>query len=76
GTDYEIHWAIDDGFGEMLPIMLIDIYLNYKDTILIIDSKYYSSNTQIRFDKRTIHSNNLYQIFTNVKNKAYRLSDS
>ncbi|HFR3337763.1 TPA: 5-methylcytosine-specific restriction endonuclease system specificity protein McrC, partial [Streptococcus suis] len=35
-----------------------------------------SSNTQIRFDKRTLHSNNLYQIFTYVKNQAYRLSDS
>ncbi|CYT93088.1 5-methylcytosine-specific restriction enzyme subunit McrC [Streptococcus suis] len=75
-TASQIPWALDDGFGEMLPIMQSDIYLKYKDTILIIDAKYYSSNTQIRFDKRTLHSNNLYQIFTYVKNQAYRLSDS
>ncbi|HEM3722395.1 TPA: 5-methylcytosine-specific restriction endonuclease system specificity protein McrC [Streptococcus suis] len=75
-TASQIPWALDDGFGEMLPIMQSDIYLQYKDTILIIDAKYYSSNTQIRFDKRTLHSHNLYQIFTYVKNQAYRLSDS
>lgn len=75
-TASQMPWALDDGFGEMLPIMQSDIYLKYKDTILIIDAKYYSSNTQIRFDKRTLHSNNLYQIFTYVKNQAYRLSDA
>ena len=40
------------------------------DKILIIDAKYYSKTTQSYYDTKTIHSHNLYQIFTYVKNKA------
>ena len=65
-----INWALDDGMDNLLPIMKSDITLTFGDDILIIDAKYYSYTTQIMFDKHTIHSNNLYQIFTYVKNKA------
>ena len=41
------------------------------NTVLIIDAKYYSHTTQTQFDNHTIHSNNLYQIFTYVKNRDY-----
>ena len=37
---------------------------------LIIDAKYYAHTTQVQYDVHTLHSNNLYQIFTYVKNKA------
>lgn len=37
---------------------------------LIIDAKYYGHTTQKQYDVHTLHSNNLYQIFTYVKNKA------
>ena len=37
---------------------------------MIIDAKYYSHTTQVQYDVHTLHSNNLYQIFTYVKNKA------
>ena len=37
--------------------------------MLIIDAKYYTSTMQSNFDKRTVHSGNLYQIFAYVKNK-------
>ncbi len=37
--------------------------------VLIIDAKYYGHTTQVQYDKHTLHSNNLYQIFTYVKNK-------
>ena len=37
--------------------------------MLIIDAKYYGHTTQVQYDKHTLHSNNLYQIFTYVKNK-------
>ena len=59
----------------MLPIMKTDIMLTYNDKVLIIDAKYYSSNTQTRYDTHKIHSHNLYQIFTYVKNKSYQLKD-
>lgn len=51
----------------MLPIMQSDIHLQRGSTVLIIDAKYYASTTQVQFDKHTLHSNNLYQIFTYVK---------
>lgn len=44
-------------------------------TVLIIDAKYYTNTTQVQFDKHTLHSNNLYQIFTYVKNREYQFGD-
>lgn len=69
----QIPWALDDGFGEMLPIMQTDITLSKGNRVLIIDAKYYAHTTQTQYDKRTLHSNNLYQIFTYVKNKQAAL---
>jgi 5-methylcytosine-specific restriction enzyme subunit McrC len=66
----QIPWALDDSSkGTMLPIMQSDITLQKGETILIIDAKYYSHTTQMQYNKNTLHSNNLYQIFTYVKNK-------
>jgi 5-methylcytosine-specific restriction enzyme subunit McrC len=65
----QIPWALDDGIGTMLPIMQSDITLRKDETVLIIDAKYYSHSTQVQYEKHTLHSNNLYQIFTYVKNK-------
>lgn len=66
----QIPWALDDGIGTMLPVMQSDIMLSARDKVLIIDAKYYANATQERYDKHTLHSNNLYQIFTYVKNKV------
>lgn len=66
----QIDWALDDGLGTMLPTMQSDIMLSCKDKTLIIDAKYYAHTTQGQYDVHTLHSNNLYQIFTYVKNKA------
>lgn len=52
-----------------------DIHLQRGNTVLIIDAKYYSHTTQSQFDKHTIHSNNLYQIFTYVKNRSYQFGE-
>jgi 5-methylcytosine-specific restriction enzyme subunit McrC len=65
----QIPWALDDGIGTMLPVMQSDVTLTYLDTALIIDAKYYSHTTQVQYDIHTLHSRNLYQIFTYVKNK-------
>lgn len=64
----QIPWDADDGYNEMLPIMQSDIMLKYKGKVLIIDAKYYSRTTQSQYNVNTIHSANLYQIFTYVKN--------
>jgi len=71
----QIPWALDDGLGTMLPVMQSDITLSKDKNVLIIDAKYYSHTTQQQFDKHTIHSNNLYQIFTYVKNKDMEYKD-
>ena len=59
----------------MLPKMQTDITLEYENKILIIDAKYYSTTTQSNYDTKTIHSHNLYQIFTYVKNKEVEVDD-
>ena len=66
----QIPWAVDDDCRTMLPSMQSDITLSYGKKTLIIDTKCYAKNTQSQFDRRTIHSANLYQIFTYVKNKT------
>ncbi len=66
----QIPWALDDGIGTMLPTMQSDITLSCNNKILIIDAKYYSHTTQVQYDTHKVHSGNLYQIFTYVKNKT------
>lgn len=71
----QIPWGLDDGVDTMLPVMQTDITLTQGDKILIIDAKYYFSTLQQHYDRMTIYSNNLYQIFTYVKNKEVELKD-
>lgn len=71
----QIPWNLDDGMGTMLPVMQSDIHLQQGNTVLIIDAKYYSRSTAKNFDRHTIHSNNLYQIFTYVKNRDYQFGN-
>ena len=71
----KIPWQLDDDFGEMLPVMQTDIMLTKDEKTLIIDAKYYAHTTQRQYDKNTLHSGNLYQIFTYVKNKEAELAD-
>ena len=54
--------------------MQTDIMLSHGDRILIIDAKYYGHTTQQQFGINTLHSGNLYQIFTYVKNKELELA--
>ena len=70
----QIPWQLDDDFGDMLPVMQTDIMLTRDEKILIIDAKYYAHTTQRQYDKNTLHSGNLYQIFTYVKNKEAEMS--
>lgn len=71
----QIPWALDDGIGTMLPVMQSDIMLSKDENVLIIDAKYYTHTTQVQYDKHILHSNNLYQIFTYVKNKDTEFGD-
>lgn len=64
----QIPWNLNDNKTDMLPIMQSDIILRENEKSLIIDAKYYSKMMQERYGVYTIHSNNLYQIYTYVKN--------
>ena len=44
--------------------------------VLIIDTKYYGNSMQKQYDKVTIHSGNMYQIFTYVKNQDVKNNGS
>lgn len=65
-----IYWQLDDNMSTGLPLMKTDITLTHKENILIIDAKYYKNSLQTNYNKKAIHSGNLYQIFTYVKNKT------
>lgn len=56
---------------DFLPAMQTDITIKQGSKILIIDTKYYSKMTQKYFTKAKIHSSNMYQIFTYVKNRDF-----
>lgn len=71
----KIKWQLDDGMDYMLPNLLSDITLEYDNKVLIIDAKYYSHIMQNRYEKETIRSANMFQIFTYVKNKEAELKD-
>lgn len=71
----QISWQLDTDMSDMLPVMQTDIMLSRGDSILIIDAKYYSNIMQTQFDTYSIHSGNLYQMFTYVKNKEIELAD-
>lgn len=70
-----ISWAVDDGIDTLLPTMQTDIHLQQGNKVLIIDTKYYSKSMQANYDKYTLHSHNLYQIFAYVKNRAHELGE-
>lgn len=66
-----IDWNVDDGEIDFLPQMKSDITLTYGNKIMIIDTKYYGRTMQKNplFNKSSLISANLYQIFTYVKNR-------
>lgn len=67
-------WQVDDGFRDMLPKMETDITLQHGTRTLIIDAKYYERNLKEQYGKASLPTNNLYQIFTYVKNKEVELA--
>ncbi len=66
----QIQWDIQNDNYQYLPIMQTDSTLTYQNKTLIIDAKFYSSTLQRYYQSQTIHSDNLYQIYAYVKNRA------
>lgn len=70
-----IYWqatSSDDPSLEMLPTMETDISLRSLSRTLIIDAKFYSKTLQSYYSNESVHSANLYQIFSYLKNLELR----
>lgn len=65
----KIPWALEEGTHRLLPTMQSDLMLTDGETALIIDAKYYTQNLQVHYDRSSIHSAHLYQLFSYVTNK-------
>lgn len=65
-----IKWNIEDDSStiDFLPKMHSDVVLRNGSHTLVIDTKYYGNILQKQFDKKTIRSGHMYQIFSYVKN--------
>lgn len=77
-NDNPIRWDISDDTNpamiRMLPGMHSDIMLRYAGKTLIIDAKFYQHSLANYMGKQMLHSANLYQIFTYVKNEDKKRS--
>ncbi len=65
----KVDWNLQgDNNTQFLPDMQTDVMLKKDGKTLVIDAKYYGHILQHRFDKWSIHSANMYQIYAYVKN--------
>ena len=69
----QVKWNLvgehDAAILRFLPAMQTDVFLRSNEKILILDAKYYGQTMQQQFGKESLHSANLYQIYTYVKNQ-------
>jgi len=71
----QISWQAtsqDDPELHFLPGMHTDISLRTADQTLIIDTKYYKETLQEHYDRYTIHSAHLFQLFAYLKNLEHK----
>lgn len=66
--DWNLSQGADSAMIQFLPKMNTDIVLTKNGKTLIIDAKYYSKSMSENYDKATLRSAHLYQIFAYVKN--------
>lgn len=69
-----INWQeVDATQSDMrfLPSMKTDVSLQSAERKIVIDTKYYASTLQSHYDRETIHSGNLYQLFAYLKNLQF-----
>lgn len=74
-----VDWDLDERSVNslQLPSMRTDVTLRSHGRTLIIDAKYYSHTMQTgAWGKATVHSTNLYQMFSYVKNEDTRRNGS
>lgn len=74
----QIKWDLADSMvSNFLPVMKSDITMKNGIKHLIIDTKFYEKGTMqynSRYDKKSYHSHNLYQMYAYVKNSDKTLT--
>jgi 5-methylcytosine-specific restriction enzyme subunit McrC len=68
-------WDFDIGLGQfnhLVPQMETDVTLKSSGKVIVIDTKYSKDTLQGRFDKKTLRSEHLYQLFSYLKNLEAR----
>ena len=69
----DIKWLAEEvttGAKAFLPIMRTDISLESKERKIIIDTKFSKETLQDHFGKKSVKSDNLYQLFSYMMNCA------
>jgi 5-methylcytosine-specific restriction enzyme subunit McrC len=70
-TRERIYWSAlsdEDPELQLLPTMLTDVVLRDNQRTIVIDAKYYKETLQTHYDKETVRSLHLYQLFAYLKN--------
>jgi 5-methylcytosine-specific restriction enzyme subunit McrC len=57
---------------QLLPTMLTDVVLRDNQRTIVIDAKYYKETLQSHYDRETVRSLHLYQLFAYLKNLEAR----
>lgn len=55
---------------DFLPAMKTDVTLRSTTRQVVIETKYYADSLQTYYEKRTVHSQNLYQLMSNLRSSA------
>lgn len=70
-TSDRVQWtaeSLDGSDMSYLPSMKTDISLRRGSRSIVIDTKYYKETFQRYYERKTVHSGNLYQVFAYLKN--------
>ena len=62
----QLRWNATGASGDVayLPLMRTDICLSTRESIVVMDAKYYATTLTERFGKQTVRSGHLYQLFS------------
>lgn len=67
-----LKWPEESAAYGLLPVMKTDISLSSPTRRIVIDTKYYSETLTTRYDRKTFHSENLYQIYAYLRTQEDR----
>ncbi len=75
----QVEWfgrALDKASERHLPKMETDIYLSSPERVIVIETKYSAKSFQRHFEKGTVRSEHLYQLFAYLQNIGHGAPDA